>query len=249
MNFKFINLPIIVLFLSVTFFSSLSKAGILYYVDANNGLVDGALSDLSLTSTTTSHSNFLSDLSSQVWDLVIIDTAGSSISAANTSALDSYINNGGKSIISHYNYDSNSNLTNAFDVTSTSSLNSPLDVHLWNSSHSIFNGVNGLFDYSDRAGDNGDKFGTINGAVALAGFTSTITPNDAAIVLGNGGNTIANGWLFWDADITANNTRLVANQVDFLLNGSATDVPEPSTLAIFALGMIGLASRRFKKQS
>jgi len=28
-----------------------------------------------------------------------------------------------------------------------------------------------------------------------------------------------------------------------------TDVPEPSTLAIFALGMMGLASRRFKKQS
>jgi hypothetical protein len=28
-----------------------------------------------------------------------------------------------------------------------------------------------------------------------------------------------------------------------------TAVPEPSTLAIFALGMIGLASRRFKKQS
>jgi len=30
---------------------------------------------------------------------------------------------------------------------------------------------------------------------------------------------------------------------------NAVDVPEPSTLAIFALGMIGLASRRFKKQS
>jgi hypothetical protein len=29
----------------------------------------------------------------------------------------------------------------------------------------------------------------------------------------------------------------------------AVDVPEPSTLAIFALGMIGLVSRRFKKQS
>ena len=29
----------------------------------------------------------------------------------------------------------------------------------------------------------------------------------------------------------------------------AADVPEPSTLAIFALGMIGLASRRFKKKS
>jgi hypothetical protein len=31
--------------------------------------------------------------------------------------------------------------------------------------------------------------------------------------------------------------------------GEATDVPEPSTLAIFALGIMGLASRRFKKQS
>lgn len=30
---------------------------------------------------------------------------------------------------------------------------------------------------------------------------------------------------------------------------SSVSVPEPSTLAIFALGMIGLASRRFKKQS
>ena len=30
---------------------------------------------------------------------------------------------------------------------------------------------------------------------------------------------------------------------------SATDVPEPSTLAIFALGLMGLASRRFMKKS
>jgi len=30
---------------------------------------------------------------------------------------------------------------------------------------------------------------------------------------------------------------------------ASTDVPEPSTLAIFALGLMGLASRRFKKQS
>jgi hypothetical protein len=33
------------------------------------------------------------------------------------------------------------------------------------------------------------------------------------------------------------------------LHTGLVSVPEPSTLAIFALGMIGLASRRFKKQS
>jgi hypothetical protein len=40
------------------------------------------------------------------------------------------------------------------------------------------------------------------------------------------------------------------NDADFYrfeVNSVAQDVPEPSTLAIFALGMIGLASRRFKK--
>jgi hypothetical protein len=31
--------------------------------------------------------------------------------------------------------------------------------------------------------------------------------------------------------------------------GTTSQVPEPSTLAIFALGLMGLASRRFKKQS
>ncbi|MFT5297631.1 MAG: hypothetical protein ACI9YH_003667 [Colwellia sp.] len=41
-------------------------------------------------------------------------------------------------------------------------------------------------------------------------------------------------------DNTLLNTFLVMESVQ---------VPEPSTLAIFALGMIGLASRRFKKQS
>ncbi len=37
--------------------------------------------------------------------------------------------------------------------------------------------------------------------------------------------------------------------MDNFTYGTTVDVPEPSTLAIFALGMIGLASRRFKKQS
>jgi hypothetical protein len=39
------------------------------------------------------------------------------------------------------------------------------------------------------------------------------------------------------------------NNVYFSLAIKATDVPEPTSLAILALGMIGLASRRFKKQS
>lgn len=39
------------------------------------------------------------------------------------------------------------------------------------------------------------------------------------------------------------------NKVYFSLAITAIDVPEPSILAVFALGMIGLASRQFKNKS
>ena len=48
-------------------------------------------------------------------------------------------------------------------------------------------------------------------------------------------------------DVRVFDTALSQSDVTSLYR--ATEVPEPSTLAIFALGMIGLASRRFKKQS
>ena len=52
-------------------------------------------------------------------------------------------------------------------------------------------------------------------------------------------NTLIDDPSFW--------FQLVPFQADYVNNKASTDVPEPSTLAIFALGMIGLASRRFKK--
>ena len=36
-------------------------------------------------------------------------------------------------------------------------------------------------------------------------------------------------------------------EIDDLTIGASTSVPEPSTLAIFALAMMGIASRRFNK--
>lgn len=43
---------------------------------------------------------------------------------------------------------------------------------------------------------------------------------------------------------SSSNSRIAADNIIY----STIDVPEPSTLAIFALGIMGLASRKFKKQ-
>jgi hypothetical protein len=57
----------------------------------------------------------------------------------------------------------------------------------------------------------------------------------------NGG---ANSWQIWDLfGLDQYNASFV------YVEDAHTDVPEPSTLAIFALGMIGLATRRFRNKS
>jgi hypothetical protein len=46
---------------------------------------------------------------------------------------------------------------------------------------------------------------------------------------------------------TQSSVPLAVNTIQVIVGNGATTVPAPSTLAIFALGMLGLASRRFKK--
>jgi len=57
-------------------------------------------------------------------------------------------------------------------------------------------------------------------------------------------------WAGFSSDIAFSSVRITGydTAIDSLRAGVATDVPEPSTLAIFALGIMGLAARRFKKQ-
>ena len=66
-----------------------------------------------------------------------------------------------------------------------------------------------------------------------------------------GGNTVDGGWDYGFARNTAEiksirftNSYIVATNLRSFVE---TDIPEPSTLAIFALGFMGLAARRFKK--
>ena len=53
-------------------------------------------------------------------------------------------------------------------------------------------------------------------------------------------------------EVTGGTTLVTNNGVVFIAyerTGNSQEVPEPSTLAIFALGIMGLAARRFKKQA
>lgn len=133
----------------------------------------------------------------------------------------------------------------------------------------------GLFDQIFKTFDAGDTHGSIRtgSASSETGSNSNHTAERNMLnqLLGTAYKPGFNYGLFKDGDFTRlggsyqnspiwvtfkNNSDYTANDDnDFggvkysVMMVRSTEVPEPSTLAILALGMIGLASRRFKKES
>ena len=86
-------------------------------------------------------------------------------------------------------------------------------------------------------------------------MTLTLTTNTGEVFIASAN---ANSWgfggfttdqAFTSATITTSGTTGPFWGFDNFSYGNVSDIPEPSTLAIFGLAMIGLASRKLKKQS
>jgi hypothetical protein len=106
-----------------------------------------------------------------------------------------------------------------------------------------------------------DQFGNISGSSDLLSITISdfdwIGPqlNISNVILDSFNSSSGNSntlFSFTNDSVTVNfsamnNSDMYTFNID--TTPAVNAVPEPSTLAIFALGMIGLASRRYKKQS
>jgi hypothetical protein len=99
-------------------------------------------------------------------------------------------------------------------------------------------------NYGDHAG-----YGYLNGMTTDISSYSNSAGAPRTVQFGwHGHSTYVNqGFLRDDSWGPSSYTTTQSNTNTWLVKKA--EVPEPSTLAIFALGMIGLASRRFKKQS
>jgi hypothetical protein len=210
----------------------------LYFDDFSHGdRMAAALSALSGTVTTTtasSPSDFTTKLASGGYDLAIFfeqDFSGTDYNAA-FAALATYIAGGGRAIADDWTR--NNTHSAVFDTTFTGGRN---QTSFSVTDPGLASGItNPVMLFNPGWG----TFATDLGG----GISAAVFPNStSAIVSGNGGRSLFNGFLNDTFVDPATGEQLYMNEIEKLL-GTTAAIPEPGTLTLLGLGIIGFARRR-----
>ena len=212
---------------------------LLYQQNASNQNAQAALDNLGLAYTVAGSTTFNGLLAAMAWDLVIMDTP-SNIPQGGFDDLADYVDGGGAAIMSFWWLESHPVVQETFEAVPVDHFHLPQDVYSWDLGHPIWDGVGTLSAWSNVWGIDGNPLALPTSGVALGGFVPGAgTPDAAAIILS--GNTIYNGFLF-DEMTDANGVKLIENEISYLL-----PVPEPGTVLLLALGLLGAAARRMRR--
>jgi len=223
--------------------STFGQSILIFDANTQNHRAQGGVTSLGLSYTVANASNFDTLLGSQSWNLVIIDAPST---LPNFTNFTNYVIGGGKAIVSTYVWGSETAMAAAMGVSANGNINSPPpSIFRWDISSSVFNTPNSVGDltsWSDQWTIDGQRLNVLSGT-ALAGLTVSPTAGEASIVVGNGGNTIANGFLFDELN-DPTGTHLVANEVHFLLSA----VPEPGTIALCGVALAGTSYAAWRRR-
>lgn len=219
-------------------------ANVLTFTDLNLGtsVLPGALalSGVCGTCTQTSDANaFHNAYLGGNWDLLIVATQnfGPSSYPNVFGDLASHITGGGAAIGQNW-LTSESVFAALFEASQTGEVN---QTKISTDADQVFAGLGATASlFNPGWGVYTTTLGTLGGGSALGTLGS-----GAAVVRGNGGRTYFNSFLLDTFATQSQGERLVANEINLAL-GCGAPVPEPSTMAFGAAGLLALVFRRMR---
>jgi hypothetical protein len=252
MKFKFLNTVFAGLLLTTSCLVSVANAGLIntLFFGADTGLA-AVKSDILGSDARFNHVNSSYADARQVSNLAYLQSFDSILFWTNYNAasqnydlLKQYVDTGGLVVLGTFNSLFNSgtgiNLPGYNPITQSSGAYSSVSLGVFDNTSQLFAGVNTL----SSTEYNSDGLGVDTGATLVGSWN-----NGDPLVAINANKNVIGVSLFprvaQYGHASGDYRTLFANALAY----SPSPVPEPSTLAIFALGMIGLASRRFKKKS
>lgn len=204
-----------------------------------HGSAQAAVAQSHTVTTVTTSTGFLTEITSPTaWDLVMVEIANDSMSDDAALLLDSYVGGGGKAILSYARLDSGGSdgatLRATFQIATATDLPTTLDIQasvpadpIWTTPTAVPNPIPTFA--SVPWGDWGDALTAAAGASTVATFAPGPTgPLGAAIVSGNSGRTLCNGFVYdiYEPSVMIN---LLRNQIALL-------APTTGGLPVFVRG-------------
>ena len=167
-------------------------------------------------------------------DVVVIDALADFYDFSSVSA---FVQAGGRALLQYWNLAGDSALATAFQVSVAQHLTWSEFVHAWGGSDFFDHVGRPLTTLPVEVNVHGQKLQPLGGAQAVAGYVSGSSADQAALVIGNSGRTIAQGFYLEEVELAEEAIQFARNQLDFLFGPIAPDSgpwiisgPQPQTI-------------------
>jgi hypothetical protein len=157
------------------------------------------------------------------------------------SSLAGFVSGGGRVLIQAYSVAGSPTLAATFQVALENRSIAPLPLYEWGGSP-LFAGLGSPLDFSEiNLIEDAQRLHPLSGARGVAGFSRDSTSGEAAVVIGNGGRTILNGFYVEGASLGTEATLLAENEISFLSGTSSPPAPVISDIRYSANSEFGFS--------